>query len=71
MGVARDFGLLVLNAREFRRAGLNPRWWLARRVNQSATDGLMGRWIDDPNMPSGFFNNSNVSASPLFALRSA
>ncbi|KAL3108246.1 hypothetical protein niasHT_000001 [Heterodera trifolii] len=36
MGVAQDFGLLVLNAREFRRAGLNPRVWLARRVNQSA-----------------------------------
>ncbi|KAL3108904.1 hypothetical protein niasHT_011454 [Heterodera trifolii] len=31
-----------LNAREFRRAGLNPRWWCARRVNQSATDGMGG-----------------------------
>ncbi|KAL3092135.1 hypothetical protein niasHT_021270 [Heterodera trifolii] len=42
MGVARDFGPWGLNAREFRRAGLNPRWWLARRVNQSATDGMGG-----------------------------
>ncbi|KAL3072140.1 hypothetical protein niasHT_036137 [Heterodera trifolii] len=42
MGVARDFGPLGLNAREFRRAGLNPRWWLARRVNHSATDGMGG-----------------------------
>ncbi|KAL3115734.1 hypothetical protein niasHT_012932 [Heterodera trifolii] len=42
MGVARDFGPWALNAREFRCAGLNPRWWLARRVNQSATDGMGG-----------------------------
>ncbi|KAL3095774.1 hypothetical protein niasHT_024070 [Heterodera trifolii] len=42
MGVARDFGPLGLNAREFRRAGLNPRWWLGRRVNQSATDAVGG-----------------------------
>ncbi|KAL3073348.1 hypothetical protein niasHT_038705 [Heterodera trifolii] len=42
MGVARDFVLLGLNAREFRRAGLNPRWWLGRRVNQSATDAVGG-----------------------------
>ncbi|KAL3084540.1 hypothetical protein niasHT_032862 [Heterodera trifolii] len=42
MGVARDFGPWALNAREFRRAGLNPRVWLARRVNQSATDAVGG-----------------------------
>ncbi|KAL3107554.1 hypothetical protein niasHT_017985 [Heterodera trifolii] len=40
MGVAREFGPWALNAREFRRAGLNPRVWLARRVNQSATDAV-------------------------------
>ncbi|KAL3074714.1 hypothetical protein niasHT_037579 [Heterodera trifolii] len=42
MGVARDFGPWALNAREFRRAGLNPRVWLGRRVNQSATDAVGG-----------------------------
>ncbi|KAL3076587.1 hypothetical protein niasHT_038992 [Heterodera trifolii] len=42
MGVARDFGVWGLNAREFRRAGLNPRVWLTGRVNQSATDGMGG-----------------------------
>ncbi|KAL3109921.1 hypothetical protein niasHT_016537 [Heterodera trifolii] len=45
MGVAREFGPWALNAREFRRAGLNPRVWLARRVNQSATDAVGGAVI--------------------------
>ncbi|KAL3072084.1 hypothetical protein niasHT_006419 [Heterodera trifolii] len=50
MGVAREFGPWALNAREFRRAGLNPRVWLARRVNQSATDAVGGAVIFSVNV---------------------
>ncbi|KAL3108900.1 hypothetical protein niasHT_011450 [Heterodera trifolii] len=50
MGVAREFGQWALNAREFRRAGLNPRVWLARRVNQSATDAVGGAVIFSVNV---------------------
>ncbi|KAL3116795.1 hypothetical protein niasHT_004030 [Heterodera trifolii] len=50
MGVAREFVPWALNAREFRRAGLNPRVWLARRVNQSATDAVGGAVIFSVNV---------------------
>ncbi|KAL3118270.1 hypothetical protein niasHT_000985 [Heterodera trifolii] len=66
MGVARDFGPWGLNAREFRRAGLNPRVWLARRVNQSATDGMGGVAIFCVNVadPSPLFRRPG-GADPL------
>ncbi|KAL3122043.1 hypothetical protein niasHT_008442 [Heterodera trifolii] len=55
---------------EFRRAGLNPRVWLARRVNQSATDGMGGVVIFRVKrrgpLPAGCRRPFAGSADPLF-----